>query len=55
MNYVSHMTDENLDWFGHSARPKQYNKYDMIQYVKPTRDNWIVECSTVFTGPGGVV
>jgi hypothetical protein len=41
--------DKNLDWFSHRAKPKRYTRYDMIQYMKPTRDNWIVECSTVFT------
>ncbi len=37
-------------WFGLAIVPSQNStRYVMIQYKKPTRDNWIVESSTVFT------
>ena len=46
---ASHWTYKDLIWFGRSAKPKQYVTYGKVQYKMPTRDNWIVESSTVFT------
>jgi hypothetical protein len=49
MKVASQWTYELLVWFGRSAKPNQYIKLRYGTVRMPTRDNWIVEGSTVFT------
>ncbi len=48
MKFASQWTYKILVWFG-IVPNQRYTIYGMVQYRMPTRDNWIVESSTVFT------